>query len=550
MDNEVKDWLKKTVPVVQSLERRVAESYWQAATTGDSRYEEEYTTALGGLRRFYADPQFFSRLQSFRESSIEDAQLRRQLDVLYMEAAMVQMPEEDIKAITELEAQIEIIFTHHRAEFRGTPMTDNELKEILKNETDTYKRKDAWKASKQIGKRVAPLLRELVKRRNQVAQTQGYQDYYEMALKLNELDEGFLFSLLEDLKIQTDQLFADLKKELDKQVADRFGLLPEGVRPWHYVDPFFQEAPPVFTQEMALDAHFEGCSLEELAIRTFREIGLFVEEMLDRSDLYERKGKSQHAFCLDIDREGDVRVLCNLRGNGYWMGTLLHELGHAVYDRYHNQSLPYLLRKPAHIAATEAVAMLMGRLVRDPEWLTKVAGFPKDQMEAGKEALQKQTALDMLVFLRWCLVMVHFERELYRNPDGDLNTRWWDMVEQYQFVPRPETRNAPDWAAKIHLGTAPVYYQNYLLGELMASQIFQAMQKETGAEGHPLVNNPDAGAFLRERIFHQGATMPWGEMLKMATGSKLTANHFIQQFVPEPAKAEKPRRVPRKKADK
>ena len=54
--------------------------------------------------------------------------------------------------------------------------------------------------------------------------------------------------------------------------------------------------------------------------------------MIARSDLYEKPGKSPHAFCTDIDREGDVRVLANIVPNEYWMGTMLHELGHSVYS--------------------------------------------------------------------------------------------------------------------------------------------------------------------------------------------------------------------------
>ena len=55
--------------------------------------------------------------------------------------------------------------------------------------------------------------------------------------------------------------------------------------------------------------------------------------MLERSDLYARDGKSQHAFCIDIDHEGDVRVLCNVEPSERWMDTMLHEFGHAIYDR-------------------------------------------------------------------------------------------------------------------------------------------------------------------------------------------------------------------------
>ena len=52
------------------------------------------------------------------------------------------------------------------------------------------------------------------------------------------------------------------------------------------------------------------------------------ESVLASSDLYEREGKNPQAFCTDIDKEGDVRILCNLKNNEGWMETILHELGH------------------------------------------------------------------------------------------------------------------------------------------------------------------------------------------------------------------------------
>ena len=46
-----------------------------------------------------------------------------------------------------------------------------------------------------------------------------------------------------------------------------------------------------------------------------------------------------------------------------------------------------------------------------------------------------------------------------------------DLAEKYQEVKRPEGRNEPDFAAKIHIVTTPVYYHNYMLGEMFASQV-------------------------------------------------------------------------------
>jgi peptidyl-dipeptidase A len=196
-----------------------------------------------------------------------------------------------------------------------------------------------------------------------------------------------------------------------------------------------------------------------------------------------------------------------------------------------NPELPYLLRKYAHLCTTEAIAMLMGRLTKEPDWLTVYAGIPGPEAQRLRAPLQKQEKLGMLIFVRWCLVMVNFERDMYADPERDLNTLWWDYVERFQFLTRPANRQNPDWASKIHLGTSPVYYQNYLLGELIASQVLAALKAQGPKDRHPLVQNRAAGDFLRERVFRPGAKYSWNLLLEKATGEKLNPRHFVQQFV-------------------
>ena len=75
--------------------------------------------------------------------------------------------------------------------------------------------------------------------------------------------------------------------------------------------------------------------------------------------------------------------------------------------------------------------------------------------------------------------MFRFEKSLYQNPEQDLQDLRWSLVEQYQLLHRPANREtAADWATKIHIATAPCYYHNYLLGELLASQFGDTLSKE------------------------------------------------------------------------
>jgi peptidyl-dipeptidase A len=349
-----------------------------------------------------------------------------------------------------------------------------------------------------------------------------------MELHLQELGEERLFALLDEFRDRTDEPFRRFRREMDLELAERFGVASDELRPWHW-DDFFAQEVPARPEGVDLDGCFAGRDMVALAAEFFRGIGLPVEGVLARSDLFEREGKDQHAFCEDVDREGDVRVLCNLRPNEKWMATLLHELGHAAYDENIPRELPFLLRTVAHTLSTEAIAMYMGRLTRDPAWLRDAAGVELAPAQAADVRAQLRAA--MLVSARWILVMAYFERELYRDPDRpDLNALWWELVERIQLVRRPEGRDAPDWAAKIHLSLSPVYYHNYLLGELMASQI-SAHARRGVPEGRSVAGEPRVGAFLRERIFAPGASLDWNRLLVHATGEELTPRYFVDEFV-------------------
>jgi peptidyl-dipeptidase A len=249
--------------------------------------------------------------------------------------------------------------------------------------------------------------------------------------------------------------------------------------------------------------------------------------VLARSDLFAREAKSQHAFCIDIDREGDVRVLCNVEPNERWMETMLHEFGHATYDREVERALPWLLRGATHALTTEGVAMLFGRLPRDPAWLETVVSVPGPQVaELGPRLLAASRA-GLLVFARWVLVMTTFERGLYADPGADHEARWWELVERFQLVRRPEPGLADTaWASKIHLTVAPVYYQNYLYGELVASQLAAAIDERAGG----LVDSAEAGRFLVDRFFRPGASLRWDRLLEEATGAPLSAAAFGEQL--------------------
>jgi peptidyl-dipeptidase A len=123
------------------------------------------------------------------------------------------------------------------------------------------------------------------------------------------------------------------------------------------------------------------------------------------------------------------------------------------------------------------------------------------------------------------ITFVFFERELYEREEN-IDSLWYDFVSQNQFLNIPEERRGkPDWAAKIHFGTNPVYYQNYLLGEMMASQMEYYIKDNISDD----MFNKKVGAFFINKIFKPGASLRWDELLTTSTGENLNPDYLVKE---------------------
>src|SRR5438445_4969490 len=131
----------------------------------------------------------------------------------------------------------------------------------------------------------------------------------------------------------------------------------------------------------------------------------------------------------------------------------------------------------ANILTTEGIAMMFERFSKQRASLEKI-GLAIANPARFDEAAAKIQRNQLLIFSRWCQVMLRFEKSMYENPEQDLNKLWWDLVEKYQLLTRPDGRNAPDYASKIHIVSSPVYYHNYMMGQLFASQLHHTIARE------------------------------------------------------------------------
>lgn len=526
----LRDYEAKIIP----LSKDVALAGFQASISGKDEDFNRSSALQIQLKRITADPGEFTKLKAFKQGGqIREPLLKRQLDIIYDRYLENQIPSARMEEMVKLQAQIEQKFNTFRAQVDGKTLTDNDIEQILRTSDDSRRLETVWKASKEIGLLVAPDILKLVKLRNAAARQLGFANFQQMQLTLNEQDPQAIESLFDELDTLTRDGFTDLKKDIDGFLAERCGLDKEQLMPWHYQNRYFQEAPVIYPVD--LDVYYKDKDLVQISRTYFEGLGLRIDDVIARSDLFEKPGKYQHAFSSDIDRSGDARVLCSVKPDSYWMNTLLHEFGHSVYSKFNDPQLPWTLRDAAHAFTTEAVANLFGRFAASPSWLRDLVDISAAETERIAVPSRNALRLQQVVFSRFAQVMFRFEKSMYENPDQDLNRRWWELAEKYQLLKMPAGRNEPDWASKVHIALYPCYYHNYLMGELLASQLFYHIAgqvlKSADVENQNFAGRPEVGRYLIDFVFKPGMRWPWNEMIERATGEKLTANYYARQFV-------------------
>ncbi len=530
-EKKLSEFIKKYESEASKLELDVNNTEWNAYISGKKEDYDEMSKAEIAWNLYHSNKEAYKQLIEWRDSNnITSPDLKRKLSLIINNYGPYQFSAELIEKISQKEAELQRIFNSYRGKIDDKTVTEKDIYEILGKSKNTEERQKAWEAQKAVGPEVESKLIELIKLRNQGAKELGFSNFHEMSVSFSDQDPKEVEEIFKSLASDTDKKFIEYKKELDKKIASRVNKKVEELMPWDYSNPFFQDESEGFAPD--LSKYYEGRNIPLIGYSFYNEIGLPLGNVLKNSDLYEKEGKSQHAFCFDIDRNNDARILMNIRPNEESLSTLLHESGHAVYDLNTDKSQSWLYRTQAHTLTTEGSAMYFERFTKNPKWLEKNMGIKLSKDEI--KNLKKQETLSDLIFCRWTLVMYNFEKSMYENPDQDLNSLWWELVEKYQNIKKPEGRNKADWASKIHLVSAPVYYHNYMLAGLLVAQLQHKIgtkfAKDEKWDEFDVTGNKEVGRWLKTNIYKPGAKYNWNLLIKKATGEELTSKYFVERI--------------------
>ena len=79
-----------------------------------------------------------------------------------------------------------------------------------------------------------------------------------------------------------------------------------------------------------------------------------------------------------------------------------------------------------------------------------------------------------------------------------------------------------------------MYYHNYMMGQLFASQVHHALCKDVynGADPSTVlyIGDKKVGDFMKKKVFEPGRTLSWNDLTKFATGEELSPKAFAKDF--------------------
>jgi len=329
----------------------------------------------------------------------------------------------------------------------------------------------------------------------------GYKTFVDYSLSLDLLDKKELLKLYKEL----EELTTPLLRSVLSQTKQKLGI--DQLEPWdlaYAIDQFVKPPDQYFLKDQIIP------KVKELV----RSFGITPEKL---PILIKQADIPFGGLCFAIKIPTDIRIVSNPRDGHRFYDTLFHEYGHAIHGCLIQQHHYFLQGDPG--CFNEGMATIIENFATDPEWLQANT----DLSEGEILRFVKAEKAARLLRLRNLLALSTFEFLALEDLSQDLNDMWSKTRSKYLFVSENLT---PQWAAQSIYTTHPVYYQNYILAEMIAAQTIAYLQRKYGR----LLNNTEVSKFLIENYYGPGSSIDWPEKIERATGQKLNAKALAQEL--------------------
>ena len=554
---EAKAFLEMYNSIYERLYTVAQEAQWSASTDVTPEHTGQRIGAEQAQAAFVGSPYVIEKTRAFlqRTNELDDLTVR-QLRMIWLHAASAPGTIPEVVAarvVAEARQSAALDSFPFKWQRPGAtnpePITANQIDDILSTSTNLAERLAVWKASKESGVALKPGLIRLRDLRNRVAREMSFSSFFDLHVADFGMSVPEMKALTEKLVRDTRPFYEQLHCWARHTLAARYGQPVPKLIPAHWLPNRWGQEWPGLVESVDLDPLIKDRKPEWIvrqAVSYGESLGLpaMPESFWAKSDLYElpagaTRKKNTHASAWDINLEGDVRSLMNVKADFGWFTTAHHEMGHVFYQLlYDRPEIPIVLRDGASPAFHEAMAETLATPTIQLPYLRQV-GIVPPEMQFDQTQWLLNSALDQIVFMPWSAgVMASWEHDFYEGnlSTNELNQHWWQYVEKYQGVAPPEPRGEEfcDPATKTHINDNPAEYYKYAIAFAIKYQLHMHIAKNMLHEDPRNSNfygNKEVGAFLYN-IMKVGATRDWRQLVKEATGEDLSARAMLEYYEP------------------
>ncbi len=535
----------------------LSEAQWLASTDVSDEHTRRAIEAQQAFDRFRGDRQRMETIASFRARAwMHDPTTNRQLQRAWLMAAEAPGTLPDlVKKRAEAEAKQSqtldgFTFMIEQPGQKPRKASANDIDELLQTSGDLDARLAAWSASKEIGVTLKDGLVELQGLRNATARELDFSSYFGLKVADYGMSVRELMELMQTVLEQTQPLFEQLHCYVKHKLARKFSQPVPRRIPAHWLPNRWGQEWPGIEESVNIDPLFAQKDPEWIVQQAERfyvsmGFGKLPEVFWRKSDLYElppgaTRKKNSHASAWHVNLDDDVRSLMSVKANAQWFTTTHHELGHIYYFLgYSTPDVPVLLREGANRAFHEGVGDLIGLASMQRPYLSEIGLLGGSDSIDPTRWLLAEAMNGNIVFQRFaCGTMTGFEHDLYEADlsPGRYNSRWWELVREYQGIDPPAPRGEVfcDAASKTHINDDAAEYYDYAIGTLIVYQIHDYIARKIlkqDPRSCNYYNREDVGEYL-QAMLSLGATRDWRQVLRDFTGEDLSARAMMDYFAP------------------
>jgi Zn-dependent oligopeptidase len=375
---------------------------------------------------------------------------------------------------------------------------------------------------------------DIVKLRNRLGRSLGYEDYYDWRVQVVEhMTKRRLFEVLDDLALRTRE---GTERAL-RAFAEKHGA--DALDPWSF--GYLRSGE--ITER--LDPYFAFGSALRRWGRSFAALGVAYRGATLTLDLIDREGKYENGFMHAPEpafyddgtwRPARINFTANavvgqVGAGQRAVGTLFHEGGHAAHFANILKDAPCFSMEfaPTSVGYAETQSMFMDSFVEDASWQTRYAkngaGEPIP-LDLVRDVIHEQQP-----FKGWeqrAMLTVPFaERALYEISEDELTAdRVLSTFREVERRLQGLSSGTRPVLAVPHLlsGESSAYYHGYVLAEMA---VYQTRKFFLERDGY-LTDNPKIGPDLATHYWASGNAQTFDETLIALTKRPLGADALVE----------------------